>query len=48
MKNLLLYARICPLPSQFSIKIFNELKNLENITPRVLDSNQPFDPIKEQ
>ncbi len=48
MKNLLLYARICPLPSQFSIKIFNELKDLENITPRVLDANQPFDAIKEQ
>ncbi len=48
MKNLLLYARICPTKSQFSIKIFNELKNLDNLETRILDSNNPFDPEKEQ
>lgn len=48
MKNLLLYARICPTESKFSIKIFNELSNMENIESRKLDASNGFDPIKEQ
>lgn len=48
MKNLLLYARICPTPSQFSIKIFNEFQNLENLETRILDASEPFNPEIEQ
>lgn len=48
MKNLLIYARICPTQSQFSIKIFNALKSLENLDSRILDASSPFDAQKEQ
>ena len=47
-KTLLLYSRICPTESQFTVKIFDSLKNLPNITAVKLDGYQPFDIAKEQ
>lgn len=47
-KTLLLYSRICPLESQFTCKLFDELKNLPNVTAVKLDGSQPYDIPKEQ
>lgn len=47
-KTLLLYSRICPAESQFTIKIFDSLKNLPNITAIKIDGNKPFDVEHEQ
>ncbi len=47
-KTLLLYSRICPWDSKFTIKLFNELQTLTNVTARKLDGSKPFDIQYEQ
>lgn len=47
-KTLLLYSRICPTESQFTIKLFNTLKDLPNITAVKIDGSKPFDIPYEQ
>lgn len=47
-KTLILYSRICPLESQFTIKIFEQLKTLPNVTAVKIDGTVPFDIAKEQ
>lgn len=47
-KTLILYSRICPTESKFTIKIFDELKKLPNVTAVKIDGSKPFDIPKEQ
>lgn len=47
-KTLVLYSRICPGDSKFTIQIFNMLKELPNVTAIKIDANHPFDIPYEQ
>lgn len=47
-KTLLLYSRICPLESKFTIKLFDNLKELPNVTAVKIDASKPFDIPYEQ
>ncbi len=48
MKNLLIYARICPNESLFSIKLLEMFKTIPNLEIKILDASLPFDHVKEQ
>lgn len=47
-KTLILYSRICPTESKFTIKLFEELQKLPNVTAVKIDGSKPFDIPKEQ
>lgn len=47
-KTLVIYSRICPTESVYTIQLFNLLKELPNVTVMKLDGSQPFDAPKEQ